>query len=186
MNIMLLPKMVLSPAAAWSEIKKTRPSRAKIIFLLVVPFALLPPAMLYYAGIHHGDAFAQGFGDKPWALITPLFFLLEILTFFVMTRLVKNIADTYSFRISAYDALLLTAVSAIPLFLSSLALAVPSIGFCVAALFVAMCYACAIFYHGTYALSHLREELFAAHFTYTAIGVAAAWVSLMLFFVLMI
>lgn len=186
MNIMLFPKMVLSPAKAWPEIEKAHPSRIRILLTLVVPFALLPPAMLFYAGTHYGDSFVQGFGEKPWALLAPALLLLEMLTFAVMVRLIKSIADTYDTGISSYDALLLAAISVIPIFLSSLALAVPNLGFNAVALFFALCYACIIFYRGAYTLSHMQESLFAAHFTYTAVGVSAAWIGLMMLMILLV
>lgn len=181
MNITLFPQMIVSSTKGWQELEKTRPSVEKIFFLLVLPLSLLPPVMLYFSGTHYGEALFQAGGERPWSLIAVAFFLAEMISFAAMGWLIREVASTYKAEISLHDAYLLAAISPVPLWLSSLALLVPSLAFNAGVSLVALLASCAIIYHGIYAFCHMREETAAAGFTYAVMGAGiVAWVFIML------
>ncbi len=185
MSILTLPKMVVSAREGWPEVEKSHPSVAKLFALLVLPLSILPPVMLYYAGSHYGDAFAQGFGAKPWGLVAVSFFLAEMATFAAMGWLIKQIAAANEVTVSYYDAYLLAAVSPVPLWLSALGLLVPSLAFNGVLALAALAMSCGLIYHGVFALCHMREEVVATAITYGVIAVGLmAWALLLLFVML--
>lgn len=185
MNIALLPQMPFSSTKGWQELEKLHPSVVKVFLMLAVPLSLLPPVMLYYAGTHYGDLLLPGSDAKPWGMIAEIFFLAEMITFGAMGWLIREVASTYKAEISLHDAYLLAAICPIPLWLSALALLVPSLAFIAATSLVALGLSCAIIYHGIYAFCHMHEEMQAAGLTYTVMGAGiVAWVFLMLLVIL--
>lgn len=185
MNIALFPQMLVSSRRGWPEIEKTHPSITKLFLLMVVPLSLLPPIMLQFAGTHHGSLILEGVGNRQWGLIAAIFFLAEMVTFAAMGWLIKEITTIYKAEISLHDAYLLAAISPVPMWLSSLALLVPSLAFCATAAFAGLLLSCAIIYHGLYALCHMNEEMEAAGYTFAVMSAGlAAWVMLMALVVL--
>lgn len=181
MKILSLPKMVFSSSEGWPELATIHPAIVKVFFFLVLPFSVLPPAMLYYAGTHYGDTFISGFGGKPWGEISVLFFLVEMVTFATMGWLIKQIAEDQQVNVDYHDAYVLAAITPVPLWLSSLGLLVPSLAFNMVLAVSALGASCALIYHGIYALCHMHEEVTAAAITQAVIGAGlAAWAVLLM------
>ena len=65
--------------------------------------------------------------NKEWGFISTTFFLAELLTFAVMGWLIYQVGNTQNAQISFHNAYELAAVAPIPLWLSALALLVPSV-----------------------------------------------------------
>jgi hypothetical protein len=180
MNILSLPKMVISSSEGWPELIKIHPAIIKVFFFLVLPFSLLPPAMLYISGITYGDSIISGYGSKPWELISPIFFIAEMITFATMGWIIKQIAEVHQVEVDYHDAYVLAAITPVPLWLSSLGLLVPSFAFNVIISISALGASCALIYHGIYALCHMHEEVTAASITQAVIGVGlASWAVLL-------
>lgn len=181
MKILSFPKMVFSSSEGWPELASIHPAIVKVFFFLVLPFSLLPPAMLYLSGTYYGDVIVQGYGSKPWELISVLFFLVEMATFAVMGWLIKQIAQAHKVEVDYHDAYVLAAITPVPLWLSSLGLLVPSLAFNIAVSLSALGASCALIYHGIYALCHMHEEVTAAGITQAVIGAGlAAWAVLLM------
>lgn len=181
MKILSLPKMLFSSTQGWPELDAIHPAVAKMFFFLVLPFSLLPPAMLYLSGTHYGDEFVAGYGGKPWEIIAPLFFLVEMATFAGMGWFIRQIAAEHQVGISSHDAYILAAITPIPLWLSSLALLIPSLALNIGFSLAALAASCGLIYHGIYALCHLHEEVTAASITQAVIGAGlAAWAMLLM------
>jgi len=181
MNILSIPKMILTPRDIWLDLENIPPSLANLFSSLVLPLSALPPLLLYYAGTHYGDVFADGSGGKPWAMIAIVFFLAEMLTFLGMGWFIGQVAAVLKAPISAHDAYMLAGIAPAPLWLSSLALLVPSFAFNAVIVLMALAASCSLIYHGVYALCHMREETTAAAITQTVMGAGlAAWALLLL------
>lgn len=185
MSILSLPKMVISSQEGWPEVEKVHPPIANLFLFLVLPLAILPPAMLFYAGTRYGDAFAPGFGANPWGEIAGLFFLMEMATFAAMGWIIRQLAGIYKVGIDYHDAYLLAAIAPVPLWLSSLGLLVPDFLLNALLSLVALAMSCGLIYHGVYALCHMREEMVAADITYGVIAAGLMAWSLLLLFVML-
>jgi hypothetical protein len=181
MNIALIPQLVVSSSRGWPELEKSRPSVGRLFFLMVLPLAALPPLLLHYAGTHYGDAFFDKASSLPWTYLSMIFFLAEIVTFAAMGWWIRECGLSRRVEISLHDAYLLAAIAPVPLWLSSLALLVPSLAFCVAAALLAMAVSAAIVYHGAYALAHMRDEIVAATIANETVAAGGlAWLLLLL------
>ena len=170
MKISTLSRMPFSSKAAWPELAKVDSQIAKLFLLLVVPLSLLPPAMIYLAGGHHGDAFVQGYAAKPWAHIAFVFFLGEIASVTLMGWLIRQVAATWHGSISYRNAYLLAAIAPIPLWFSSLGLLVTSIALNAALSIAALGLSCALIYQGVRSLCAVAEDIEAAAVTQVVFG----------------
>lgn len=180
MNPMTFSRSLLSSGKGWTVIEKARPSLTKMFASIVVPLALLPPVLLYYAGSHYGDDFISGFGSRSWGMISAVFFIAELLTYAAMGWLIKQVADVHAIEIGEHDAYTLAAIAPVPLWLSAIGLLVPSLWFNVALSFAALAASCALIYQGVQALCHLRENVTALAITQTVMGAGlASWAALL-------
>lgn len=160
MNLLQTPKMVFSFHEGWDEIIRIHPSVTHLFAWVVLPLSLLPPAMIYYAGGHHGDAFAPGVSPTQWHTAAGIFFVAQLLTVPAMAWLIHLIVTkTYSVTASYHECFTLAAIAPIPLWLSSLALFVPSLLINMVIGILALFGSTGLIYHGVYALFHMRENL---------------------------
>lgn len=180
MNILTIPRMILTPKDSWLHLEKAQPSLPGVFSTLVLPLSVLPPLLLYYGGTHYGALFVAGFGGKPWGMIAALFFLTEVLTFLGMRWLIGQVTTMHKMQVSTRDTWLLAGIAPTPLWLSSLALLVPSPAFNATVMLMALAASCILIYQGIHVLCHTREEIIAATITQTVMGaVLAAWALLL-------
>lgn len=175
----------IHPAAfarsAWFMLEKIHPSLSRVFLAVVLPLSLLPPLMLYYAGTYHGDDFMPGFAARNWATIAFVFFVAEMATVGAMGSVIRWIAGlngVYADKASSY---LLAFAAPVPLWLSSLALLVPSFNFAAIAGLFAFGVSCLVIYEGISVLLRVKEEVVASYIAY---GVMAsgliAWALLLI------
>ncbi|MFZ5556440.1 MAG: YIP1 family protein [Pseudomonadota bacterium] len=180
MNLTTLLKLPISAGDGWVELARNPPALSKLFGAIVLPLSLLPPVMLYFAGTHTPEAFLPGGAGRNWALMALVFYLTEVLTVLGMGWLIRQVADTNGLSLSYRQAYLLAGVAPIPLWLSSLGLAVPDLTFNVLLSTAAMGLSCGIIYHGVQAFCRTREEVVAAAIVQTVIGAGLiAWALLL-------
>lgn len=181
MNLAMLLQLPFHSNGAWHELQRRKLSIPLLAWAMVLPLSLLPPILLYYAGTHYGEHFMAGFSGKEWRFITTILFLAELLTFFVMGWLIHSVVAGKELAVSYADAYLLAAIAPVPLWLSSLALLVPSLAFNVVVVCIAMGLSCTLIYHGLRALSNSPDtDVEAMSATYTVMAASfLAWALLM-------
>ncbi len=180
MNLMQTPKMILSFHKGWDEVIRIHPSIARLFALLVLPFSILPPAMIYYAGSNYGDVFAAGVLPAQWQSAAAIFFVAELLTVPAMAWLIHIVLKTNDVAAGYHECFTLATIAPIPLWISSLALLVPSLIFNIVVGAVAMCCSFGLIYHGTYALFGMHENLRAMQMASVISGAGLfAWLLLM-------
>jgi hypothetical protein len=158
MSVTSLSRMPFSPKATWPELARADSTVARTFFSIVAPLSLLPPVMIFLAGSHYGDAFIEGFSSKPWALIAAIFFCCEIVSVTLMGWLIKQVAGAWHEQVSYRNAYVLAAVAAIPLWISSLGLLVPSLAFNVALSALALSVSCALVLQGVRSFCRISED----------------------------
>lgn len=187
MLILSIPEMTVSSRLGWPGLERSHPPLARLFLTLVLPLSLLPPAMLYYAGSHYGDAFAAGYGAKPWAAIAAIFFVAEMLTLAAMGWLIRQVAAIEGVRIDRHDAYTLASIAPVPLWLSALGLLAPSLAFNVGLSLLAVAASGGLIYHGIYALCHMEERIVAAAIAESVMATGlAAWVLLLVLLAMLI
>lgn len=170
MRLLSLSQMPFSSEANWPELASVDSTVARMFWLLVLPLSLLPPAMIYLAGKHHGGLFADGLSSSSSGYISMVFFLGEIVSVSLMGWLIKQVASNWNGQISYRNAYLLASIAPIPLWLSSLGLLVPSLAFNAGLSFVALCLSCGLVYQGVRSFCKIREDVEAAAITQIVFG----------------
>ncbi|KAA3652120.1 MAG: DUF1282 domain-containing protein [Proteobacteria bacterium] len=170
MRLTALPRMLISSNDGWREIERRHPSVGALFLWMVLPLTLLPPALLYYAGSQYGDMLVTGWSDRNWGLIAPLFLVCEWAAFVGMGVFIKSVAHHSAARIRLHDAYMVAAIAPVPMWLSSLSLLVPNLAFVTLAALAGLGAACALMYHGVYALCHMDDAVPAASVTHTVMA----------------
>ncbi len=149
MNLLKLMKMPFSFHEGWDQVDATHVSILKIFLQLVLPLSLLPPAMLLYAGSHHASAYLLDAAPTRWEAVAAVFFIAELVTVPLMGVLLKQIASTYQISADTPRSFLLAAITAVPMFLSSLGLAIPNLWGMICVIVGGLLIAASVLYHGT-------------------------------------
>jgi hypothetical protein len=160
MNPMNLPKMVYSYGDGWLDLIRIHPSVARMFAFYVAPMSLIPPAMFVYAHLASpGRVFPAVVPDltaNELILGMGAFYLVELAMVFLMASLIQQIGDVVDIQPPYHDAFMLAAVAPTPLWLSTLALFVPSMVFNGAVLILAWMASAALIYHGVEPLFRLE------------------------------
>lgn len=160
MNLAQVPKMVFSFHDGWDEMIRIHPSISRLFATVVLPLSLLPPAMIAYAGGSYGDVFAPGVATQQWYAAAGIFFVAELLTVPAMAWLIHLIVTkTYDVHAEYHECFTLASIAPVPLWLSSLALFVPSLPVNVFVGVLALFCSTGLIYHGVYTIFHMRENL---------------------------
>jgi len=168
--------MAFSDHAGWDELRRIPPRLDRIAVRLALPLSLLPPAMIYFAGTHHGDAFLPGFGARAWLPIAVAFFFAEWVSIALMSLAVKAIAAAHDVRCSHRDAFLLALVPPVPMWISSLGLVSPNFLVAFSIAVAGFLLAVALTYHGIRSGHRVRDEIVALSMTQGITGVGLiAW-----------
>lgn len=186
MKVVSFSTMPFSSKSAWPEFARSDTNVVRVFWFLVVPLSLLPPALLYLAGSHYGDAFVEGFSRKPWALIACIFFLCELVSVTWMGWLIRRVALAWNEHISHRNAYLLAAIAAVPLWISSLGLLVASMAFNIALDAAALILSCGLVFQGVRSFCRIADENIEQAIAITRLafgGGLAAWGFLMLLLV---
>ena len=158
MKPMMFPRMLFSHDEGWAWLMETHPSVPKIYFLYVVPMSLIPPAMLLYAAHNYGDRMLGNISLSEAWWLAGLFFVAELVLVPAMGAVIQRIGDVANARPAYHDAFAFAAVVPTPLWLSALALFIPSLTINALATVAALFGAAALIYEGTYRLFRLKEE----------------------------
>lgn len=180
MSPMQMPKMILSFHAGWDELIKVHPSISRIFVLLVLPFSLLPPAMIFHAGGNYGDVFAAGVTPGQWHASAAIFFVAELLTVPVMAWLMHLVCRANDVPAPYPTCFTLAAIAPIPLWISSLVLFVPNLAVGVVVGALALLCSLGLTYRGVYALLRMRDDIRAFQMATVVTGAGLfAWLLLM-------
>ena len=180
MNLMQMPKMILSFHEGWDDLIRVHPSVAKLFFQLVLPLSLLPAAMIYYAGINYGEVFVPGVTPDEWRRAARVFFAAELLTVPFIAWVIHFVVRLNNVEADYHDCFTLASIAPVPLWLSSLGLLLPSLFANVAIGMVALACAFGLIYHGVFSLFRIGDDTRAGQMAGVICGTGlVAWLLLM-------
>lgn len=140
---------------AWKRwVRRNHFPTARMFLLYVLPLSALPPLMLYYAGTHY-ELLLTALAERQVMIIGLVFFIAELVMTFLLAAFIEGLGNAASrivhtrYEILDYpapetpsegitqpyrkidfrDAYTLAAISPTPLWLASLGLFVPNVGF---------------------------------------------------------
>src|SRR4030065_2197966 len=166
MSILHIHKMFVSSHGGWDELAHMHASPLKLFFFLVVPFSLIPPLMLEYAGHHIGATMFPDTAGQAWSMAALAFLVAELITVPFMARAIKSVANSKGGISNYHDAFTLAAVAAVPLWLSSLALFSDQIALIAAMLVLGMAGSVVLIFRGVESILKVGERRFAFDITY--------------------
>jgi hypothetical protein len=190
MSHFALPRIFQSSAHG-APVTDREPSVLKLLLLFVIPMSLLPPLMYVYAQIAHPGVILPrlepdlNFGEA--MIVGSAFFVIEILAVFMMAKFIQHMGDDIGVQPDYADAFALAATAPTPLWLATLALALPNA--IVNVVFLALAWFCCVglIRRGvqTLFMPHDDSHTHELANTLTFIGVST-WFSLLLFLVLIL
>ncbi len=162
MNTHDLPKMFYSYKEGWQDLIQIHPTVSRLCLTYVVPMSLIPPAMFLYAMMVAPGSVFPALVPQMTAFeavaVAAVFFLAELAMVFLMASVIQQMGDVVEVKPTYEDAFLLAAIAPTPLWLSALALFIPSIwvnGVVVAAAWVG---SAALIFHGSAPLFRLEDR----------------------------
>lgn len=180
MNMMMFPKMLSSHDEGWEWLMRMHPSVPKVFALYVIPMALIPPAMLLYAVSAYGEQMLNGISMGHAWRIAILFYICELLAVPAMAAVIQRLGDVVDARPEYHDAFAFAAVVPTPLWLSPVALFVPSLALMGTAMAVALFVSGMLIYEGNYRVFRLNDEGKSKLLAGAVLGAGlVAWVALM-------
>ncbi|NMG77513.1 Yip1 family protein [Aromatoleum diolicum] len=162
MNTHNLPKMFYSYSEGWQDLIQVHPTVAKLFTLYVMPMSLIPPAMFLYSMLVTPGAVFPALVPPVTALeavaAAVAFYIAELAMVALMASIIQQMGDVVDTRPAYEESFILAAVAPTPLWLSALALFIPSAwanGLVVTLAWVA---SAALIYHGVYPLFKLEDK----------------------------
>ena len=159
MHPLTLFRLFLSPTKGWEDLMQRRPSIHQLYLLHVIPFALIPPLMLYIAGNNNnGQLFFALLPGKKLIIVAVAFFLVQLIIVPAMASIVRQLAEVAEIHPSYKEAFILAAVAPTPLWMAPIFLAIPDILFNIAVTSLAMMASAGLIYYGVPKVFGIEEE----------------------------
>lgn len=179
MNWTKLPRMIISPHAGWDDVERSHPSVRAMFLRLVLPMSLLPPAMILFASSHVGAERFPGMPFTIWVLLAVVFFVLELLSVPLMSRLIRMVAAGKGSHADEHSAYMVAAIAPLPLWLSSLVLLQSQIWPIVVVPLIALAASAGLVRNGVERMLKVTEEVDAEELSMIVITVGMlAWLCL--------
>lgn len=131
MSLAHFPAMLISETEGWSDIERRHPRARSLLFGLVMPLSIIPPALYAFAQLNYPGAVfpltlpAMTAGQLLSSGIVLFAGQLAMVSF--MAMLIQRMAISQDHDPGYENAYTLAAIAPVPLWLSSLALLVPSL-----------------------------------------------------------
>lgn len=185
MSFAHFPAMLISETEGWSDIERTHPHVRSLFFGLVMPLSIIPPAMYAFAErVHPGAVFPLSVPAMTGGeLLTSgiVLFIVQLVMVSFMAMLIQRMAMNQDHDPGFESAYTLAAIAPVPLWLSSLALFIPSLAVNLLVVAVAWVASVALIRHGVRPMLKINDAR-KAHFISNLVTVAGvmAWVGLMI------
>ncbi len=110
----------------WDAFTHSHMSVLTLFLLYAVPMSVIPPVMIYYAGVTYGGGLLPAVSAVQLQIIGILLFLTELAMTFVVAYLIRRMGEVIDIKPAFEDAYKLAVVVPTPLWLAPLFLFIPS------------------------------------------------------------
>ena len=110
----------------WDYLARSHMPVARMFLLYALPLSLVPPLMIYYAGINYGGELLPEFTRSQLQSIGVVFFLVETAMLFLIATIIRRLGEVIDIKPSYEDAFKLAVIAPTPLWLAPLAMFIPS------------------------------------------------------------
>ena len=158
MNPLTLFRLFFTPTRGWQDLMQNKPTMPRLFLLHVIPFALIPPAMIYVAGNNHGEMFLGLLSDSKLVMVAIAFFFVQLVVVPAMASIVRQLAEIADAHPPYKDAFILAAVAPTPLWMAPIFLVVPDILVNIAITSLAMMASAGFIYFGIPVVFKIKEQ----------------------------
>lgn len=185
MSFAHFPAMLISETEGWSDIERSHPPSRSLLFGLVMPFSVLPPAMFAFAEMANPGAVfplsVPAMTGSQLLVSGMVLFAVQIAMVSFMAMLIQRMTISQDHDPGYENAYVLAAIAPVPLWLSSFAMFVPSLAINVLVVAAAWFASAALIRHGVRPMLKVDDAQKAHYISnlVTATGVLA-WFGLMI------
>lgn len=158
MNPLTLFRLFFTPTNGWKDLIKSQPSIHRLYLSHVIPFALIPPLMIYIAGRTHSELFFDLLPGNKLIIVAVAFFLVQLVVVPAMASIVRQLAEVAEIHPSYKDAFILAAVAPTPLWMAPIFLFVPDILVNIGVTSLAMMASAGLIYYGVPVVFKIKEQ----------------------------
>lgn len=158
MNLSTLFKLFFSPTQGWQSLVSKHPPVHRLFLLHVVPFALIPPLMIYMAGNKGQILFLDLLPASKLLIVAIAFFLIQLIAVPLMASVIKQLCEVVEAHPTYIQAFTLAAVAPTPLWLMPVFLLMPNMLVMLVVTSLAMMASAGFIYYGIPETLEVREE----------------------------
>jgi hypothetical protein len=158
MNPLTLFRLFFMPTKGWKDLMQSQPSIHRLYLSHVIPFALIPPLMIFIAGRTHSELFFDLLPGNKLIIVSVAFFLVQLVVVPAMASIVRQLAEVAEIHPSYKDAFILAAVAPTPLWMAPIFLIVPDILVNIGVTSLAMMASAGFIYYGIPVVFKIKEQ----------------------------
>lgn len=176
-----LHSMQMPQMSGWELLLRSRISVLKMCLFYAVPLSVVPPAMIYYAGIMYGGGLLPTLTSMQLLAIGAVFFAVELAMTFLVAYIIQQLGSVIDITPKYEDAYKLAVVVPTPLWLAPLFLFIPSFVVNITAGAVALMLAGILIFYSVPSIFKIEEEGHAILLAGSILSAGmVAWVAMML------
>lgn len=158
MNPMTLFKLFFKPTAGWESLMASQPSMHRLFLLHVLPFAMIPPVMIYFVGKSHTILFFDLLPGSKLILVSLILFFVQLVVVPVMASIIRQLAEIADSHPTYRESFILAAVAPTPLWMAPVFLVVPDIIVNIGVTSLAMMASAGFIYYGIPTVFKIKEQ----------------------------
>ncbi len=158
MNPMTLFKLFFKPTAGWESLMASQPSMHRLFLLHVLPFAMIPPVMIYFVGKSHTILFFDLLPGSKLILVSLILFFVQLVVVPVMASIIRQLAEIADSHPTYRESFILAAVAPTPLWMAPVFLVVPDIIVNIGITSLAMMASAGFIYYGIPTVFKIKEQ----------------------------
>lgn len=153
-----MAQLHLPHTGVWDAFTHSHMSVLMLFLFYAVPLSVIPPVMIYYAGVTYGGNLLPVMSNLQLEAIGIVFFLSELLMTFLVAYVIQRFGDVIDIKPAFEDAYKLAVIAPTPLWLAPLFLFVPSLIFNVTVVAVALMISGILIFRSVPSVLRVEEE----------------------------
>lgn len=153
-----MDQLHLPHTGIWDAFTHSHMSVLTLFLLYAVPMSVIPPVMIYYAGVTYGGGLLPAVSAVQLQIIGILLFLTELAMTFVVAYVIQRMGDVIDIKPAFEDAYKLAVVAPTPLWLVPLFLFVPSVVVNITAISAALMISGILIFRNVPSILRVEEE----------------------------
>lgn len=178
MNQFLLPQ--LRESVVWNTLTHAHLSVLKMFVFYALPLSVIPPVMIYYAGINYGGILLPALSSIQLLTIGVAFFLVELAMTFIVAYFIKRLGEVVDIQPAYEDSYKLAVLVPTPLWIAPVFLFIPSFVFNITIGAAALMLSAILIFVGVPSILRVEEEGHAILLSASILAVGlVAWAAMM-------